>query len=101
MASQGQPRQPPHGVGSSTTWNVYYDAQMGFSALYKAYFTPNYGTTNPALNTPVVLPNYLGLSTRDKLDFSIFVFEGSGTHTGNLVLGCQVEPFSVAGKSQG
>jgi len=86
---------------TSTTWNVIYDAQMGFSALYKAYFTPNSGTSNPALNTPVVLPNYLGLSMQDKLDFSILVIEGSGTHTGTVTLGCQIEAFSAQGTPTG
>jgi hypothetical protein len=87
------PTMPLAGHGS-TTWNVFYDAQMGFSSLYKVYFTPNYNTASSALNTPVILPNFLGLSTQDKLDLSILVIEGAGTHTGTLVLGAAVQPFS-------
>jgi hypothetical protein len=95
---------PPatHGVApADTSWNVYFDAQMGVSSLYKAYFTPNKNTTDVLQNVAVVLPNYLGLSMQDKLDFSIFVFEGAGTHTGTLTLGCQIQAFSPTGTPSG
>jgi hypothetical protein len=67
-----------------TRWNVFYDAVMGNSLFYKVYFTPG-GT--------VRLPNYLLLSTQDKLDLSIFVFQGSGTHSGTLTIGAEIEQF--------
>ena len=98
------PTPPTHGYPYptyDTSWNVYYDAQMGSSGLYKAYFTPNKSTGVTALDVPVVLANYLGLSTMDKLDLSIYVFEGGGEHFGTLTLGCTVEPFSPSGTPSG
>lgn len=71
---------------ADTNWNVFYDAVMGSSLYNKVYYTPG-GT--------VTLPNYLLLSTQDKLDLSIFVFQAvSGTsHSGTLTIGASVESF--------
>jgi hypothetical protein len=72
---------------SATNWNVYYDTDMGANLYNKVYYTPN---------VTVTLPNYMGLSTISKLDFSIFVFQGSNavTHSGTLTLGSVIEPFN-------
>ena len=75
------------GFGKDVTgmWNVSFDARMGNDNANRVVFDPD---------LTVELPNYLGLSSQDELDFSILVKNGFGTHTGTMTTGCSIEPFT-------
>jgi hypothetical protein len=68
------------------TWNVQFDARMGSdNAYYEGNIMPYEWRT---------LPNALGLSQKDELDFSIKVIKGTGEHSGTITLDCEMEyPF--------
>jgi hypothetical protein len=85
------PRAP---VGSESNWNVYFDLRMGNDPINEMWFDPT--AKGQAKTNVVKLPNYLGLSTMDELDFSINVKNGDSTHTGTMVLGYAIEPFTSA-----
>jgi hypothetical protein len=81
---------PP--TSAQSNWNVIYDLQVGSSSINRRYYDPN---------VLVTMPNYLGLSTLDELDFSILVKEGTGTYSGSMTIGCDDEPFSPTGTPTG
>jgi len=69
-------------------WNVQFDARMGSD---DAYYVGNIMPYDL-----IVLPNALGLSMKDELDFSIKIIKGAGEHQGVITLGCDntdVYPF--------
>jgi hypothetical protein len=71
-----------------TNWNVYFDARMGNDAAYEVWYDPN---------VTAWLPNVLGLSKKDELDFSIKVFNAlPGTYTGTMWISCAVVPFDTS-----
>jgi len=81
---------------AQSNWNVYFDARMGNDPTYEKWYDPT--AKGSPLTNVVTLPNFLGLSMMEELDFSINVANGSGQHTGTMVLGCATEPFTtVAG----
>jgi len=86
-------------VGAESNWNVYFDARMGNNTANEVWFDPT--AQGLAMTNVVTLPNYLGLSKMDELDFSINVKNGNGAHSGNMLLGCSIEPFSPSGTPSG
>ena len=67
-------------------WNVQYDARMGSN---NAYYVGNIMPYEW-----VTLPNALGLSMKDELDFSIKVIKGTGEYNGVITLDCEMNyPF--------
>jgi hypothetical protein len=81
---------PP--TGAQSNWNVYFDARMGNDVANEVWYDPT--AQGSAMTNVVTLPNFLGLSRMDELDFSINVKNGYGTHSGTMTLGCTVEPFT-------
>ena len=79
--------------GVSTNWNVYFDAVMGSNA--EVYYTPT-AKGSPMTNV-VTLPGVLGLSTMNELDFSIYINDGSGSHSGSMTISSVYAPFGAAG----
>jgi hypothetical protein len=77
----------------STNWNVYFDAVMGSNA--EVYYTPT-AKGSPMTNV-VTLPGVLGLSTMNELDFSIYINDGSGSHSGSMTISSVYAPFGAAG----
>jgi hypothetical protein len=71
---------------------VYFDAILGTNV--EMYFDPT-AKGSPVTNV-VTLPGVLDLSTMNELDFSIFVNDGMGTHSGSLIVSAVSVPF-VAG----
>jgi hypothetical protein len=70
------------------TWNVQFDARMGSDPYYYE------GDIMPYEMRP--LRNYLNLSCKDELDFSIKVLKGTGQHDGTITIGCVEVPFDAA-----
>jgi len=69
-------------------WNVEYDARLGNAQEgTMVYFDPE---------ELVTLPEVLGLSTTEKLDFSIKIKKLSitGSWSGTITVGCAPEPFA-------
>jgi hypothetical protein len=65
------------GVAPALTPNVKFDANLGLTGT-NLVFDPF---------TTVTLPDVLQHSSQDKLDLSIHVIKGTGTHTGNMTIG--------------
>jgi len=78
--------------GSQSNWNVYFDAVLGTNV--EMYYDPT-AKGSPMTNV-VTLPGVLDLSTMNELDFSIFINDGMGTHSGNLTVSAKSVAF-VAG----
>jgi hypothetical protein len=70
------------------TWNVMFDARMGSDPYYYE------GDIEPY--EKVTLRNYLNLSSKDELDFSIKVLKGTGEHDGTITIGCVEVPFTAS-----
>ena len=70
------------------TWNVQFDARMGSDPYYYE------GDIMPYQER--VLRNYLNLSSKDELDFSIKVLKGTGSHNGVITIGCVEVPFTAS-----
>jgi hypothetical protein len=66
-------------------WNVQFAARMGNNDANKVVYSPGEWVT---------LPNYLGLSSQDELDFFIKIIKGFGAHNGTITLGSLAEPFT-------
>jgi hypothetical protein len=66
-------------------WNVNFGARMASDDAYKV--------TPIMPNVERILPNALGLSTQEELDFWITIIKGTGPHTGEITIGCEMEPF--------
>ena len=82
--------------GVSTNWNVYFDACMGSNgANAEMYYTPT-AKGSPMTNV-VTLPGVLGLSTMNELDFSIYINDGNGSHSGSMTISSVYVPFGAAG----
>jgi len=45
----------------------------------------------------VTLPGVLGLSTMNELDFSIYINDGNGSHSGSMTISSVYVPFGAAG----
>jgi len=58
------------------------------------YFDPT--AKGSSMTNVVTLPGILDLSTMNELDFSIFINDGMGTHSGSLTVSAVAVPF-VAG----
>jgi len=84
---------------AQSNWNVYFDLRMGNDVANEMWYDPT-AKGSPMTNV-VQLPNFLGLSMMDELDFSINVLNGTGAHTGSMVLGYVVRPFSEGGTPSG
>jgi hypothetical protein len=71
--------QTDMGFGQDVTgaWMVQYDARLGNTGAEPVY--------NPY--TEIVLPDILDRSHLDELDFSIHIFKGTGSHSGDMTLG--------------
>ncbi|MGB9175699.1 MAG: hypothetical protein WCB46_03060 [Methanoregula sp.] len=71
--------QSDMGFGQDVTgaWMVQYDARLGNTGAEPIY--------NPY--TEIVLPDVLDRSHLEELDFSIHVFKGTGSHSGDMTLG--------------
>jgi hypothetical protein len=70
------------GVAPALTPNVQFDANLGLTGtnvLFDPFVT-------------VTLPDVLNHSSMDKLDLSIHVIKGTGSHTGNITLGSEIAP---------
>jgi hypothetical protein len=80
----------PSSRGQSN-WNVYFDAVLGTNV--EMYFDPT--AKGSSMTNVVTLPGILDLSTMNELDFSIFVNDGMGTHSGSLTIGCVAEPVNA------
>jgi hypothetical protein len=78
--------------GNQSNWNVYFDAILGTNV--EMYFDPT--AKGSSMTNVVTLPGILDLSTMNELDFSIFINDGMGTHSGSLTVSCISVPF-VAG----
>ena len=87
--------QNPTNTATQSNWNVYFDAVMGNNLANEMFFDPT--AKGSAMTNVVTLPGTLGLSALDELDFSICVQDGSGTHTGSMVIGSVWAPFSDGG----
>jgi hypothetical protein len=59
------------------------------------YYTPT-AKGSPMTNV-VTLPGVLGLSTMNELDFSIFINDGNGSHSGSMTISSVYVPFGEAG----
>jgi hypothetical protein len=59
------------------------------------YYTPT-AKGSPMTNV-VTLPGVLGLSTMNELDFSIYINDGNGSHTGSMTISSIYVPFGAAG----
>ena len=71
-------------TAAQSNWNVYYDLRLGSTGA-EGFYDPNVAYTTP---------EFLGLSTLEELDFSINVYQGSGTHTGTMTISATEEPFN-------
>jgi hypothetical protein len=88
---------PPTSLQSN--WNVFFGARMGNDVANQLWYDPT--ASGQPMTNRVTLPNYLGLSTMDELDFSICVKNGFGTHAGLMSIGCEIEAFSTPGNPSG
>lgn len=73
---------------AGSNWNVIFDVRLGSDDINRRWYDPF---------VKVTTPNYLGLSTKEELDFSICVKNGFGTHAGTMTIGATIEPFGIAG----
>jgi hypothetical protein len=69
------------------TWNVQFDARMGSDDTYYEGDIMPYEERR--------LDNYLNLSCKDELDFSIKVLKGTGQHSGTITIRCVEVPFDA------
>jgi hypothetical protein len=72
-------------LGAASNQNVNFDFKMGNNDANEIYFDPGVTVTSP---------NALGLSTKDELDFSILVKNGSGHKTGSITISSTIDPFT-------
>jgi len=91
------------GSGAGATWNVQFDSRLGVNGV-TSVTSPQFRQTAGGLVSTgvpaVVLADYLGLSTREKLDFSIQVFNmvpGKNSYTGTVTIEAVAEPFGPGG----
>ncbi len=79
---------------SGSNWNLYYDAKMGNSTANEMWYDPF---------TKVTLPNALGLSKKDEMDFSIKVKNpvSAQTYTGAMTICCDNVSFGFSGAVTG
>jgi hypothetical protein len=80
---------------TQSTWNVVFDCLVGPDSSYRKWYDPTTNANLTAAPNTVCLDNYLDLSTKEEIDFSILVREGAapGAHNGCMVLSCAIEPF--------
>jgi hypothetical protein len=89
VATAYQGTVPP--VGTQSNWNVYFDAILGTNV--EMYFDPT--AKGSSMTNVVTLPGVLDLSTMNELDFSIFITDGMGTHSGSLTVSAVSVPFTA------
>jgi hypothetical protein len=72
-------------TAAQSNWNVWFDVRLGNTGQ-EIYYDPGVTATTP---------EFLGLSTLEELDFSIYVYQGSGTHTGTMTIAPEKVAFGT------
>ena len=86
------------GQDSNGAWNVRFGTRLDTNPIIQ-YYNPQWKQTNNSpirVNPDIILNDYIGLSSLQKIDFYIRasnVIPGKTTYTGTMTISAEAEPF--------